>query len=179
MTNTNRNTSLLNVNNALSILGIKSTTNLTDVEITTAYRYAAAKYHPDRNPAGLEMMKLINVAYEILKAQDLSKITKASFAENYDYGETINKALNAIIALTGLSIEICGAWVWVGGNTKEHREILKQTGFLWSPKKNLWYFRPETHKSHNRGTWSMDEIRSIYGQKPVNSAEQKQLHKYN
>lgn len=180
MTATNRNTHFLNVNDALAILNLQPS-NLTLEDIKTAYRKAAAKYHPDHNPAGLETMKMVNVAYETLKAYDLNKLNNASgFSANiYDYGDAINTALNTIIGLAGLSVEVCGAWVWVSGNTKEHRETLKTAGFFWAHKKSMWYFRPETHKSHNRNAWSMDAIRAVYGQNPINSQEQKQLHAYN
>ncbi len=163
MANTNRNTSFLSVKDALAILNIQSN-NLTIEDIKIAYRKAAAKYHPDHNPAGLEMMKMVNVAYETLKAHDPNKIT---FEPNtYDYGDAINNALNAIINL-GLVVELCGAWVWVSGDTKPHKDTLKTAGFFWSPKKLCWYFRPEDYKSHNRSTWSMDKIRSTYGSTKV------------
>jgi len=35
-------------------------------EIRSAYRRLAMQFHPDRNPAGAERMKAINVAYEKL-----------------------------------------------------------------------------------------------------------------
>lgn len=160
MANTNRSTSFLSVKDALAILNIQSS-SLTPEDIKIAYRKAAAKYHPDHNPAGLEMMKLVNVAYEILKACDPSKVNSFE-PSTHDYGDAINNALNNIINL-GLEVEICGAWIWVNGNTKPHKEILKASGFFWSPKKLSWYFRPEDYKSYNRSTWAMDKIRSIYG----------------
>lgn len=172
---TNKINNILNIKDALAILNIQSTSNITFDEIKLAYRKAAAKYHPDHNPAGLEMMQMVNVAYDILNNQDIGKITNTTPDNNYNYGEIINKALNEIIGLIGLTIEVCGSWVWVGGNTKEHRENLKNAGFFWSPKKLLWYFRPETHKSHNHKTWDMNKIRATYGHTTINSNEQKQL----
>ena len=163
MANTNRNTSFLSVKDALAILNIQSN-NLTIEDIKTAYRKAATKYHPDYNPAGLEVMKMVNIAYETLKAHDPNKIT---FEPNtHDYGDAINNALNAIINL-GLVVELCGAWVWVSGDTKTHKDILKAAGFFWSPKKLCWYFRPEGYRSYNRDTWSMDKIRNTYGSAKV------------
>ncbi|MFN7095305.1 MAG: J domain-containing protein [Burkholderiales bacterium] len=41
--------------------------NITPADIKHAYRKACAIYHPDRNSAGLEMMKLVNKAYDIAK----------------------------------------------------------------------------------------------------------------
>ena len=171
MANTNSSTSFLSAKDALAILNIQSS-SLTPEDIKIAYRKAAAKYHPDHNPAGLEMMKLVNVAYETLKAQDPSKLN--TFTPNtYDYGDAINSALNNIINL-GLEIEVCSAWVWVHGNTKPHKDTLKTAGFFWSHKKLSWYFRPEGYKSHNRGTWSMERIRDAYGSAKV-KAEFKQV----
>jgi hypothetical protein len=178
MTTTNRNTSFLNVNDALAILNLQPN-NITFEDIKTAYHKAATKYHPDHNPAGLEMMKMVNIAYEVLKAQDISKISQTATSQDYDYGDAINTALNSVIGLTGLTIEVCGVWVWIGGNTKEYRENLKKAGFLWAPKKSLWYFRPKTHKSHNRHSWDMERIRSIYGQTNINPKEQRPLQMYN
>lgn len=151
------------IKDALSILNIQSNF-VTKDDIKEAYRKSAFKYHPDRNPAGLEMMKLINIAYETIK--DFEGETTTSTKNNKDFGEIINNALNAIINL-GFEIEICGAWVWVSGNTKPHKETLKAAGFFWSPKKLCWYFRSDDYKSHNRNTWSMDQIRNAYGSNKV------------
>lgn len=158
----------MNHTDAFSILGITTDSNVTPETIKDAYRRAAAKYHPDHNPAGLEMMKLVNVAYDTLK--DFAGTAEKSDAA---YGEAINTALNAIINL-GLNIEICGAWVWVGGNTKSHKETLKAAGFFWSPKKSLWYFRSAEHKSYNRKAWSIEQIRATYGSAEIKKEREKE-----
>jgi curved DNA-binding protein CbpA len=151
----------MNIQNAFNILGIANG-QVTQEDIIQAYRKACMKYHPDRNPAGLEMMKLINAAREALK--DFTSGESVA-GEGKDYGEAINAALNAVVNL-GLNIEICGAWVWLTGDTKPHKEVLKAAGFLWAPKKLAWYFRPEEHKRRkNFGglALSLDEIRAKYG----------------
>jgi hypothetical protein len=155
----------MNIQDALNILAV-TPGNITPEDIKKAYRKACSKYHPDRNPAGLEMTKLINIAYEAVKyyqGEYSKKSTK-------DYGDIINNALNAVIHL-GLTVEICGAWIWLSGNTKPHRETLKSAKFSWSPKKLQWYFRPDKFKSRNRTSWSMDKIRTTYGSKKVDSVQ--------
>ena len=47
------------------ILGIPSTA--TQAEIKAAYRSLALRYHPDRNPEGVDIFKDINEAYSVLK----------------------------------------------------------------------------------------------------------------
>ncbi len=146
----------MNIYDAAKILGLSG--NLTPQDIKTAYREASKKYHPDINPAGAEMMKIVNAAYEILK--DFSGDIQEQQA---GYGEALNAALNAILGLSGLVVEICGAWVWVTGNTLAYKDSLKTAGFMWACKKKAWYFRPEEHRSRSKGSSTLEEIREKYG----------------
>lgn len=135
-------------------------------DVKRAYRSAAMKYHPDRNPAGAEMMKIVNAAYDVLKEYtgDIEQTEHAQQSgEGGSYPEALNEALNAVFGLDGLDIEICGAWVWIDGDTYTHRAALKEAGFRFASKKKRWYFRPENWRSSSRGQYSMDEIRGKYG----------------
>lgn len=164
-------------NDALHILGLNNNAKMEDIKL--AYRRSCAKYHPDRNPAGLEMMKLINNAYDDLQGYietgvyDFS-VQEESETENYNYGEEINEALSKIINL-GLEIEVCGSWIWVAGETKQHKDILKEAGFKWAAKKQMWHFRPNDYKSCGRGKWSMEQIRATHGSKKVKSKSYVQI----
>ncbi|HEV2524298.1 MAG TPA: DnaJ domain-containing protein [Gammaproteobacteria bacterium] len=154
---------------ALNVLGIA----LEDItpEITKqAYRKAAQQYHPDRNPAGTEMMQLVNAAYQVLK--DFTGKVLLESSDSCNYGQKINEALNAIIGL-GLKIEICGTWIWVSGDTKVHKEKLKAAKYIWANKKKCWYFRAEGYKSRNHKSWSMEKIQEVYGSKLVQDEQQK------
>ena len=144
----------MKISDALAILGLSGEYN-PDI-IKTAYRKACSKYHPDRNPAGLEMMKMVNQAYELLK--DATGTETVGDIDISSYGEDIFNALSNIIHL-GFDIEICGSWVWLHGDTRPHKDLIKESGFMWAPKKKLWYYRPADYKSRARGKFSMDEIR--------------------
>ncbi len=157
----------MNIKDALSILGCMATANPEDIK--TAYRKACIKYHPDRNPAGLEMMKAVNVAYKFLVDLDYNGTERPIDEEvNSDFGDVLNAAINAVIGLAGISIEVCGAWVWLTGNTKAHKEAIKAAGFWWAHKKAAWYFRPADYKSRNKGDWDLEKIRDTYGSQAVN-----------
>lgn len=149
-------------NDALNILSI--TGEYTAETIKKSYRKACATYHPDRNPAGLEMMKLVNEAYVTLKGE--SGTAQESNNDLASYGECIFNALSQIIHLD-LEIEICGAWVWLSGDTKPHKDIIKAAGFKWANKKKLWFFRPADYKSKGRGNFSMDDIRAAHGTQKI------------
>ncbi len=148
----------MNIYDAAKILGLTGSLNPEDTK--AAYRAACKKYHPDINPVGEEMMKIINQAYDALK-----DYTGEMRSEQTDYGDLLNEALNAISGLPALVIEICGSWVWVTGETREHKDTLKEAGFKWAAKKKAWYFRPEEFSSRSKGTKSLDEIREKYGSK--------------
>ena len=150
----------MKISDAAKILGISGAVNPTIVK--KAYRVAAMTYHPDRNPAGGEMMKIINAAYEVLKDYS-DDIPASDETTTEDYPQAVNEALNAVIHLAGLIIEICGAWVWVSGETFTHKAVLKEAGFKFAPQKKSWYFRPEDWRSFSRGALSMDDIRDRYG----------------
>jgi len=147
----------MNNKDALNTLNLKADASEEDIKL--AYRKACSLYHPDRNPAGLEMMKIVNAAYDSLK--DYTAV-ECIDSDSTNYGEAINNALNSIINF-GLEIEVCGAWIWVSGDTKPFREQLKAANFKWAPKKMMWHFRPADYKSFSRGKYNMDEIRSMHG----------------
>jgi hypothetical protein len=106
------------------------------------------------------MMKLINCAYEVLKDYEPREFEE-ELEESLNLAEHINDALNAVIGL-GLDIEVCGTWIWVSGDTRPHKEALKEAGFKWAPKKMMWYFAGTKTKG-SRGKWDMDKIRESHG----------------
>lgn len=148
----------MNIYDAAKILSVSG--DLTPEVIKAAYVAACKKYHPDINPAGAEMMKVVNAAYDVLKGH--SGTIKD---EQSDYGDLFNDALNAILNLDGLMIEICGVWIWVTGDTRKHKDVLKSAGYRWASKKKAWHFRPEQFRSRSHGNTSLEEIREKYGSK--------------
>ncbi len=162
----------MKIEDAAKVLGLNG--ELTKEIIKTAYRRACSKYHPDKG-GSLEMMKAVNKAYEALKDYEGNI---ASNEENY--GELLNTAINKIIHLEGIKIEVCGAWIWVTGDTKPHAKALGRkeggAGFYYASKKKSWYFRPEDWKSSNRGSWSLDTIRKKHGSEEIKTRQRKQIN---
>jgi hypothetical protein len=146
---------------AAKVLGI--TGDITPEIVKQAYRRACSKYHPDRNPAGEEMMKAVNLAYETLK--DHTGNIDSGCATPDEYADEMNRILNELLKLVGINIEVCGAWVWVTGNTRPYKDVLGKQGLglFWASKKQAWYFRPSDWKSHSRGNWELDQIREKHG----------------
>jgi hypothetical protein len=159
----------MKIDDAAKILNLIG--DVTPEIIKAAYRKASSKYHPDKG-GSTEMMQAVNQAYETLK-----DYTGALDGGDDNYSDALNDAINAIINLKGIDIEICGAWVWVTGDTKPHAKALGKNGagFFYASKKQSWYFRPSDWKSSARGNFSMDDIRARHGSQKVNGKEHKKV----
>ena len=84
--------------------------------------------------------------------------------------EELRNVAERVASIANLEIEVCGKWLWVGGNTKPYAEQLKRAHLRWSPNKMKWYWRPADESGkhrHYRGKSSMEEIRRIYGSDKV------------
>lgn len=160
----------INHREALRVFGL--TGSATFEEIKLAYRKACSHYHPDRNAAGLEMMKIVNAAWQSLSDYVAGSVT--DLGDDLNLGDELNAALNAIIGL-GLTIEICGSWIWVSGDTRPHREALKAASYKWAPKKMMWHYSPSGKKTWSRGNWDMDKIRATHGSVTVKGQQYARL----
>lgn len=152
----------MNVTSACNFLNLSGT--VSHAEIKKAYKAAALKFHPDRNPAGEKMMVALNEAYEYL-CQQPDPVIVPSHHRTYDYGSEFNDILIALGRLPGIHIEVCGNWVWVTGDTKPLAKVLGRDGLglMYSSKKTAWYYRPDEYKSRSRQSMSMSEIRERHG----------------
>ncbi|EFB70458.1 J domain-containing protein [Providencia rustigianii] len=154
----------MNVQEALNIFGLSG--ELTERDIKIAYKKAALKYHPDRNPLGAELMKAINAAFDFLmnNIENINKYQNEDKNTHYNFTEELEEMLKTLSGLMGVVYEVIGNWVWISGETKEHKDTLKEIGCKWAAKKKQWFYRPEEHKSTgNRKEHSIDEIRAKYG----------------
>lgn len=75
--------------------------------------------------------------------------------------ELIDKASQ----IPGVSVELCGSWLWVTGNTRPVKDALKELGFRFSANKKAWYWRDPSQPYHRRGRrhYNMEEIRDLHG----------------
>ena len=157
------------IHGAAKVLGI--TGEITPEIVKQAYRRAAMKYHPDRNPAGLVMMKAVNAARAVL-ADFVGHLDHGDSEKATRYGGDLNDAISHLLYCAGLDLEICGAWLWVSGDTRAHKDTIKafetdsENKFRWHSKKEKWYFAPNDftgRRFRSRGSVDMDEIRERYG----------------
>lgn len=141
-------------------------------ELKKAFKKLAVKLHPD-NGGDAEEFKAMQAEFSLLFDR-LKNIHVNKKGETWEATgeqattETANEFMDIIIKLmfiADLTVELCGSWIWVGGNTKEHKELLKELGFRYSSNKQMWYYQREGKRKWHKKAWSIDEIRTAYGSK--------------
>jgi len=170
----------MTVDQALSILfGSKDQAERTEDAVKRAYRAKAKEYHPDRG-GDVELMKLLNLAYETLQKVEFSW---ADWQEVKARGQqpltqTMREMWEAVKDFPGITVEIIGTWMWVSGNTKAVKEELKAHGFKFARSKMAWYFHEGYYRKRSKEAYSMDGIRDMWGYEVLRDEkeEQKQHH---
>lgn len=151
----------------------------TQEELKKEYRRLCKALHPD-NGGNIEAFKEMQKAFE-----EAGKTTAWNTYTN-SKGETYTKEttetpvdfmniVNELINLHGVQLEICGTWLWVTGNTKEHKEIIKGTGCRYSKNKQAWYYHKEPYRKRSKKKLSMQDIRNMYGSETIKKEEKKAI----
>lgn len=144
-------------------------------DLRTAYKKLLRQYHPD-NGGSEEICKEINVEYE----QVFQEIESGAFFTDYEDAEThetkysadvdrkVREMINKVVILDGLEIEISGCWIWLSGNTYQHKEAIKAYGFKWSTSHKKWYYKPYESRKPRRAMKEEDR-RAKYGSRTFSS----------
>lgn len=153
---------------AYKLVFFKDCKDLNEVKMT--YKTLAKANHPDKG-GDVEIMKAINAEYETACKLVMKKegFTSEQFESDLLDLNAYRDAVNAIIHLDDLIIELVGKWVWVTGNTRTHKDILKGAGYFYASKKQAWYFRTAENKVGRKSGQSLDSIKSKYGSVSVSS----------
>lgn len=137
-------------------------------ELKQQYKKLAFKNHPDMG-GSTEAMQEINSEYEIL-CKELATVHKNAEGEYYrspadkaEAPEEFIEIIDKLIRMDGIEVELCGSWLWVTGDTKPHKDELKEMKFRWSSNKSAWYFHHGAFRKKGEKILSLDEIRGMYG----------------
>jgi hypothetical protein len=132
------------------------------------YRKLANKYHPDKGGSTAQFQELQN-EYEKLRNKILSgsSLSEAEKENEIIIDEALRAAINAIITLEGINIELIGKWIWVSGNTYPVRTVFSAAGFKFIKKNNTPYWVYKGVESSSRGGTDMADIVKKYGSTPI------------
>ena len=142
----------------------------TVADIKKMYRELAMMHHPDRG-GNTATMQAINAQYhEALKSCDRKQETGSDGqAHTYYYDqkheqEIIDKIAELLaLRLEGTEVWLIGKWVWIQGNTRPHREALKNAKCTWRSKRLAWYWRRYEGKTRYNENASLQDLAQAYG----------------
>lgn len=147
-------------------------------ELKKAYRGWAVKLHPDRG-GSTEEMQILNAEYEILfaKVKDVhvNKDGEEYRKESAEAPQDFVNVINELLKLNNIHIEVIGCFLWVSGDTRPYKDVLKKLGLKWHHKKACWFLSPEGYRRHGDKEYSMNQIRDMYG---VEYDEETQVMRY-
>jgi len=149
----------MNITEALNILKPEGND---DTALKAAYRAACKRYHPDINPDGLELMKVINAAYAFLK-NNLNKWSYHQATNETPIDTIIAEMFSKVKHFVNVNAEVCGTWLWLTGETWRYKKELKEYGFKWAPKKRAWYWHSEGYHKRSKRVFDLNEIRATFG----------------
>lgn len=138
--------------------------HMTTDDIKAEYRRLAMQFHPDHG-GDTATMQEINSQYS--KAIDAAirnekpGLSEDEYTDLANVNEVVRRAVVAIVNLPDITVEICGLWVWVSGNTYKVKDTIKAAGYKWASAKKMWYFAGVPASSH--GKMDMDDIRNAHG----------------
>jgi hypothetical protein len=143
-------------------------------EVKALYKKLAKEYHPDLGGDNVTMQE-INKEYAFATAKAIkgANLSDEEVENEILSSEAYRQAIEKVIHLDGVILELVGYWLWATGNTYPVRATLKDAGFMFASKKLAWYFRTAEYKVSKGGKKSLDEIRSKYGSEVLNDEKPK------
>lgn len=140
-------------------------------ELKKRYKQLAMVFHPDKG-GSTAIMQEVNNEYDKMFTLLKDKANKTEATKTTETPEEYKNIVNILVNLVGIEVEICGAWLWISGDTKQHKDTLKRGGCYWASKKEMWYWRPADQKVKGKSNMSIDDIRAKYGSEKINSRRQ-------
>lgn len=149
-------------------------------ELKKQYRDLIKQYHPDLNSNDTtKIMQDINAEYDRLFDKVKNSFINANGEiyqkENNENIEEFKDIINKIITFKNCKVEIIGNWVWITGNTKYYKEILKSLKFKWIQNKKAWAYHQDRYFKKTKNVYTLEELRKSFITVNVELKELKEL----
>jgi hypothetical protein len=170
--NNAKNSNIKSIGALYEFFDVKS---LTDIDsLKKMYFKLAKRYHPDAGGTKEEFQRLQKEYDGLFKViMSGSNLSANDIKTEIELDENLRKAVDAIIGIQGINVELVGKWIWVSGSTYPIRNELKMAGFQFAPVKKMWYYKGI--ESAGRGKLTIDEIRKKYGSQAIQKETVKKI----
>ena len=155
--------------------------NVTSIEkLKKQYRDLVLQYHPDLNKEDTtSIMQELNAEYNELfdkvKNSFVNADGKLYTKENSENINDFKNIINKIITFKDCKIEVIGNWLWITGNTKYYKEILKNLKFKWINNKKAWAYHTDKYFKKTKNIYTLDDLRSSFVTVTVENKETEKI----
>jgi hypothetical protein len=134
------------------------------------YRLLAMEHHPDHG-GDCKIMQAINAQYKqgLCRLDGTEERGSDGAPHVYRYNEAVEQAvmdkLNELLALRlpGCDILMIGTWLWIQGETRPVKDILKAVGLSWHSKRLCWYWKPYEFHGRYNSRCDLNALAATYG----------------
>ena len=149
--------------------------------IKAEYRRLAMINHPDHGGQTATMQEINAQYHEALKSVNGTvNVDETGRSHTYNYNATmeqeimdkISQLVSAGVAKQA-EILLIGVWVWITGDTKPIKEVLKAAGCRWHSKRMCWYWQNTGYSGHSRA--DLGSLAAKYGATQFRDRETMQL----
>ncbi len=137
-------------------------------EAKAEYKKMAMELHPDKGGETAKFQDLLNQFHNFKPTSEKFSGEAAQW-NSQEYASIIE----ALLKFNGITIHICGSWIWLSGNTYIIKDEIKkiETGNTYkrgfSRNKQQWYFSPTNYKKKRGKVLSFEKIQNLYGDEAI------------
>lgn len=149
-------------------------------ELRKLFKEYCLKLHPDKGGIHEDFIQMKdeydNILTIVCDRETLTAMNEGREAKfNFDFETALYSVIIQLMNIPGIEIEICGSWVWIGGNTMPVHEKIKELGCKFSKSKMKWYYSPYMTGKRRKGRYSMQKIRDTFGSEIIETKSEKLL----
>ena len=142
-------------------------------ELRKSFYKLCLRMHPDKGGDHLAFVGMKN-EYDYLcglrGASEFGNAAREKRAPRYSAAseKQLREMIEKLIHLENITIEICGCWLWITGNTFAIHTTLSALGLKFSGSKKAWYYAASMQSGKIRGRYSdMNKIRNRFGSETI------------